>query len=103
MSGRPADEGETVVKDLGATPAELLRQLTPLCQYYRVLGESTWPAFSLAGGASVQVSIEAGPPRRIGGLTLPSSRVTLRFYGAKQQDRARFVADFSRVTQRGGG
>lgn len=103
MIVRAGGDSETVVKDLGATPAEILRQLTPLMQRYRVVGGASWPAFALAGGGRVLVSVEAGPERRIGGLTLPSSRVTLRFYGARQHEQARFVADFSRVTQRGGG
>lgn len=97
---------DTLVKDLGATPSEIARQISRLAARYPPLPRADGApptGFRLPAGGAAGLTFEPGPERRIGGLAIPTTRVTLRFDGAKQHERAQFVADFVRVTQRGGG
>jgi len=103
---REAGADDALVKDLGATPTEIARQLSRLeARYPSVPGACGAPpaGFRLPAGGAAALTFEPGPERRIGGLAIPTTRVTLRFDGAQQHERAQFVADFLRVTQRGGG
>ncbi len=51
----------------------------------------------------VYFRIEPLPPRRLGSLTLPRTRLTIRFPALTERSAAALLARFDRTYQRGGG
>lgn len=51
----------------------------------------------------VRFLVEPLPPRRLGSLTLPRTRVTIHFHGLQEPSAAALLARFDQVYQRGGG
>ena len=123
--------GRDVTKLLGATPAEVERQLTRLAAHYS-MHRAADGAFLFGVGAGVGVgagqraegksfdasadstsepnvsliarlTLKPGPARKIALLEIPTTHVQLTTMTADMQRFTGFLRDLERVTQRGGG
>jgi hypothetical protein len=54
-------------------------------------------------GAALEIELMPGDARRIGGLTLPTLAVRIRFNDGDEQAQAALLAHMDRIMQRGGG
>ena len=55
------------------------------------------------GRGAIEVRLAPESARRLGMIVLPQTSVTLTFLGLSQAERERFIAQFDRRFQRGGG
>lgn len=105
MAGR--GQAETVSKVLGASEAEVVRQLDRLAEHYAMLpapqGGFAFSALGAPASPVATVHLRAGAVRRIALLEIPTTHVELVSNASDSVRFARFVRDFERVTQRGGG
>jgi len=56
-----------------------------------------------SGGGEVRIQIRQAPARRLGLLSLPVLRVSMRFQGLQADARGEFLRRFDLFTRRGGG
>lgn len=87
---------------MGLTPAEFFRCLPPALdglEWRREAGAVTVSVPELC----LTIMVEPQPERRIGGIVLPVTRVTIQYVQADAAARAAFRARFDRAFQRAGG
>jgi hypothetical protein len=90
-------------RDYGCTEAEWLRWLPVATQALPLDHPAPgWATVDLAGG-HLHLRWQVLPPRRIALMVLPRLAVQFRFEGVADADRAAFLRQFDRATQRGGG
>jgi hypothetical protein len=91
-----------IVREMGATPAELLRGLPAVLAPWRfeVRGGEV---HAEAGGGQLRIGFRPQGDRGLGALRLPVTRVELTFSGFTAEEASEVLARFDRQFQRGGG
>lgn len=90
------------ILDMGLTPAEFFRCL-PAALAGLDWREEAGVVTAAGPGLRFAILIEPQPDRRIGGIVLPVTRVTIQYVQADAAARAAFRARFDRAFQRAGG
>jgi hypothetical protein len=95
-----------LVREMGCTEVEFARWLPGATRSAPIDtsrdGNRTRHCVAVDGG-SVEIVLEARPPRRIALFVLPVLQVSFRFIGLDDTQRAAFLEYFDRYTRRGGG
>lgn len=97
----PAELGQTFQRDMSITLEEFGRGLRDAF----AAGVSGGPQqFRVdMDGACLEISLQAGPPRRIAALSLPTAQVKLCFTAGEAPQRQALLQRMDRAMQRGGG
>ncbi|MGI9407870.1 MAG: hypothetical protein ACR2O4_15955, partial [Hyphomicrobiaceae bacterium] len=91
-------------KEMGCTPAEFARQLPRLASSHKMtFNERRGLATITDGQHMVALDFERLPDRRLGSLTLPATKVNIRFRGYSAAEARTFIARFDRTFLRMGG
>lgn len=96
----------TVTREMGCTAADFGRWLPGATRHAPL--ESAMEAGRIrhrvtVGAGTVEILLEARPPRRIAGIVLPVLLVSFRFIDLDAAQRHAFLDHFDHYTRRGGG
>lgn len=95
-----------LVREMGCTEADFMRWLPGATRHAPIVS-STFPDGSShvvnVEGGRVEIRLRPLPPRRLGGVALPTLEATFHFVALDAAQRRAFLNWFDHYTQRGGG
>ena len=97
------DVPERLVRDMGCTPADLLRWMPAAVGYQPIRWMQSACEVTLPEGRSVRLAWQVLPPRRIALMRIERLQLEMVFSGCDADTRRRFLDHFDAYTRRGGG